>query len=440
MKFTVAMIGLALAVSPIGMFQPAFANTETELASPRMLANEIAHVARGAIRDFYEEDGSRPIWIEGRMIGGNAQIFLQYLEDADVDGLKPSRYRPDRLRLAIARADSGNIRDLAEAEAALSNAFARYVRDIRRVDKDIGYEFADPSLKPERPDEERVLRVAATTSSFDDYIHSMGWMSPLYVRTRDLLKRARTQRLDDHVVDTIRLNLERARYLPPPTVRHIVVDAASARLWYYQAGSEAGTMKVVVGAKETQTPMLIGALNYAVVNPYWNVPDYLVRDNVAKKVLGGRTLASMHMEVLSGWDASASKIDPATVDWTGIAAGTAPLPRVRELPGPHNSMGYVKFLFPNDHGIYLHDTPNRALFAKDDRHVSNGCIRLEKAWVLGEWMMGKGLRKQAKQAGPEQPIPMTATVPVYLTYITVVPTKQGIGILPDVYGLDQMKP
>jgi L,D-transpeptidase YcbB len=199
-------------------------------------------------------------------------------------------------------------------------------------------------------------------------------------------------------------------------------------------------MKVVVGAKETQTPMLAGALNYAVLNPYWNVPDYLVRTNVAKKMVEGRTLASMHMEVLSDWSTNATKLDPATVDWAGVAAATAPLPRVRELPWKYNSMGAVKFVFPNDHGIYLHDTPHRELFAQDDRHLSNGCIRLEKAWVLGEWMMGKALAQQAKKAGAEQPVPMSASVPVYLTYITVAPSDDGgVTLLPDIYGRDMRR-
>jgi L,D-transpeptidase YcbB len=98
-------------------------------------------------------------------------------------------------------------------------------------------------------------------------------------------------------------------------------------------------------------------------------------------------------------------------------------------------MGRVKFMFPNDLGIYLHDTPDRALFAKDNRHFSNGCIRLEDAAGLGLWLLGRPLR--AGSTAPEQPVPLTVPVPVYLTYFTATATKAGVGFLDDVYGRDQ---
>ncbi len=436
------VVGLALAVSP-AFSLPAFAQTETAADAVQQgdaaLASAIRKNARGSVGAFYAGRGFRPLWVDKGLVGPQAQAFLRILDDAALDGLKPSRYKADRLRMAVARADAGGVDDLARADLALSDAFARYVRDVRRV-KRPAIEFADPAMIPERPDSGRVLRVAGLAESFPAHIASMGWMSPLYARTRELLRAGLAQRLDRAIIDTIRLNMERARILPPPTVRHILVDAASAQLWYYQAGKQAGAMKVVVGAKETQTPMLAGALNYAVLNPYWNVPDYLVRTNVAKKMLEGRTLASMHMEVLSDWSTSATKLDPATVDWAAVAAGSVPMPRVRELPWKYNSMGAVKFVFPNDHGIYLHDTPHRELFAQEDRHLSNGCIRLEKAWVLGEWMMGKTLTQQAKKAGAERPLPMSPSVPVYLTYITVAPSRDGgVTLLPDIYGRDKRK-
>src|SRR3546814_7884916 len=87
--------------------------------------------------------------------------------------------------------------------------------------------------------------------------------------------------------------MDRARVRPSPWVRHVEVDASSGRLWYYEAGKQVGTMRVVVGAKETQTPMLVGALTWAIVNPYWNVPTYLARGSIAKKVASGRSLKAM---------------------------------------------------------------------------------------------------------------------------------------------------
>src|SRR3546814_16833714 len=102
--------------------------------------------------------------------------------------------------------------------------------------------------------------------------------------------------------------------------------------------------------------MLAGTPHYAILNPYWNVPVSLAQKSIAKKVLSGRSLKAMGMEVLSDWSASPRVLPPSSVDWAAVAAGTQQV-RLRQLPGRDNSMGRAKFLFPNDEGIYLPDTP-----------------------------------------------------------------------------------
>lgn len=423
-----ALFGATIAVS-----FPAQASSTLRLAAlDGVMEVAIRREAGGKLGKFYESRNYRPLWIEKGLIGRDAQTFLRYLDEADVDGLSDARYKPDKLRQAIAVSDRGDPRDLARAEIALTKAFTRYVQDMRRP-VDTSMEFADASLQPQKMDEIAILRVASM-KDFSRYMQNMGWMNPQYARVRNMMLTATANDEDPRVTDMLRVNLERARVLPSAAVRHIVVDAASARLWYYQDGEQVGTMKVVVGSAKTQTPMLAGYVNWAIVNPYWNIPDYLTRENVARKVLSGRTLESMHMQVLSDWSADPQVIDPSTIDWQAVADGRLDL-RIRELPGPANSMGKVKFLFPNDKGIYLHDTPNRDLFARTNRHVSNGCIRLENAAELGKWMMGKPLDLKSK--GVEQAVPLPVPVPVYLTYLTATHTKKGIAFLDDVYGRDE---
>ena len=240
---------------------------------------------------------------------------------------------------------------------------------------------------------------------------------------------------DDYYDRLIALNLERARLLPGSWVRHVVVDAASARLWYFSKGAQDGTMKVVVGAKESQTPMMAGMVRYATLNPYWNVPSDLVERKLAPKMLAGESFTKKHYEALSDWSANAQILDPASVDWVAVASGRTEL-RVRQLPGGDNAMGKVKFMFPNDLGIYLHDTPSRDLLAKPARQFSNGCIRLEDAQRLGRWFFGKPLAADSDK--PEQHVPLPQPVPVYLTYMTAVPSGSGIQFLPDVYGRDAL--
>lgn len=229
------------------------------------------------------------------------------------------------------------------------------------------------------------------------------------------------------------LNLERARLLPGPWVRHVVVDAASARLWYYSRGQQDGTMKVVAGAVESQTPMMAGMVRYATLNPYWNVPSDLVQRKLSQRILGGATLSELNYEALSDWSANARRLDQSEIDWQSVADGRRQL-RVRQLPGRTNAMGKVKFMFPNDLGIYLHDTPSRDLLAKPERHFSNGCVRLEDAARLGHWFFGEPLTAETDE--PEQHLPLPQPVPVYLTYLTAVPSGDGVQFLPDFYGRD----
>ena len=386
----------------------------------------------GDIKRFYAERGYRPLWVRSGRVGEAAQSLLGWLDSARLDGLKPSSYDPDDLRAALAAAKGGDAGALARAELALSKSFARYVRDQRRP-RDVGMIWADKTLKAKRPDTQAVLRAAAFPKDFDAYMANMGWMSEHYVRLRRLMGDARARGASEQALDRLALNLDRARILPGPWTHHIVVDASSGQLTYYGGGKREGSMRVVVGAAETQTPMLAGTIQWVILNPYWNVPDYLAQRSIAPKVLAGRSLQSLHMEALSDWGPNPRKLSSSEIDWQAVAAGRQLL-RLRELPGSHNSMGKVKFLFPNQEGIYLHDTPDRALLQKDDRHFSNGCIRLEKASELGRWLFQKPLR--AKGKAPEQAVPLPVGVPVYLTYFTAVAVDGGVAFRKDVYGRD----
>ena len=291
-------------------------------AAPQAVAEVIRKKAPGRLRPFYAGRNFAPLWAPNGTIGAEADMLLWYLDSAWYDGLYSANKVRD-LRKAIDRARGGNAAKVAEAEFKLSRAFAKYVIDLRTKPQG-GLTYADPALvPPAKPREENVLRAAAFPQPFSRYMNAMGWMSPHYVRMRNLLMRAVVQRLPLDQQARIRLNLERARALPGAWTSHIVVDASAARLWYYQAGRQEGTMRVVAGKQATPTPMLAGTLHYAIVNPYWNVPPDLVQTNVAVKVLAGRTLRDMNMEALSDWSETAHKVDQRAIDWKAVQAGTA---------------------------------------------------------------------------------------------------------------------
>jgi murein L,D-transpeptidase YcbB/YkuD len=137
--------------------------------------------------------------------------------------------------------------------------------------------------------------------------------------------------------------------------------------------------------------------------------------------------------VLSDWSERARTIDPATVDWQAVAAGRREL-RVRQLPGPDNAMGRMKFMFPNDLGIYLHDTPDRNLLREEARLFSSGCVRVEDAPRLARWLFGRMPEPSSRQ--PEQNVQLLQPVPVYITYLTAAPEGDGVVVRHDVYGRD----
>jgi murein L,D-transpeptidase YcbB/YkuD len=199
----------------------------------------------------------------------------------------------------------------------------------------------------------------------------------------------------------LRLNLDRARALPPSHAgRHVVVDAAGARLLMYEGDRVAGTMKVIVGKDTDPTPEMAAYIRYASVNPYWNIPPDLTERKIAPLVVkeGLGHLRKNGYEVMSDWSTKATVANPKLVDWKAVAAGRQQI-RLRQRPGPLNGMGKVKFMFPNDLGIYLHDTPDRGLFRGSDRSFSAGCVRVEDAQRLARWAVREAAADQDQDRG-----------------------------------------
>jgi murein L,D-transpeptidase YcbB/YkuD len=163
----------------------------------------------------------------------------------------------------------------------------------------------------------------------------------------------------------------------------------------------------------------------------------MIRSLIARNVLdqGLSYLKSHGYQILSA-DGSGEILNPAKVDWHAVAGGRETV-QVRQLPGPGNSMGRIKIPFPNSSDIYLHDTPNKALFAQDDRTLSHGCIRLEDAERLGRWLLGHD--PQAGSRDPEQNVLLPAPVPIYLTYLTAHVDGGQLSFVDDIYGRDEQR-
>jgi murein L,D-transpeptidase YcbB/YkuD len=337
-----------------------------------------------------------------------------------------------RLRQAFAEALEGKPAAVARAELMLSQAFADYVVDRRTPPEGSDMVYVDAELAPPKLTAREVLDEAGAAPSLRAHLAEVRRMHPIY----EGLRRGLASR-DPAQQRIIWANLERARAIPAnPGRRYIVVDAAGARLWMFEDGQVRDSMRVIVGKPSQKTPMLAGLIRFTALNPYWNIPPDLVPTRVAKHVLkeGTGFLRRDRLQLLSDWSDGAHRLDPAKVDWRKVAAGRQLL-RVRQLPGPGNMLSSMKFMMPNDLDIYLHDTPDKASFAQADRRLSSGCVRVEDAARLARWFYDG--RPPVPSGAAEQRVDLPEPVPVYITYLTALPTgKGGIAFQQDVYGRD----
>jgi len=236
----------------------------------------------------------------------------------------------------------------------------------------------------------------------------------------------------------IMINMERAKRLPAPQeqAKYAVVDAGGARLSLWENGRKVDEMKVVVGKAETATPMMAAYIKFASVNPYWNVPPELVKSLIAPRVAaqGVSYLTDREYQVLTDYGDNAQTIDPHTVDWQGVVDGRVEV-RLRRLPSPANSMGMMKFMLPNYFGIYLHDSPEKAHFTKNELWISNGCVRVEDYKRFARWLFN-GRVPSGGDPKVEEEVNLPQPVPVYMTYLTAAATADGVVFLADHYGRD----
>jgi len=234
------------------------------------------------------------------------------------------------------------------------------------------------------------------------------------------------------------INMERAKRLPAPEeqTKYAVVDAGDARLSLWENGRKVDEMKVVVGKAETATPMMAAYIKYASVNPYWNVPPELVKSLIGPRIVsqGVGYLTEREYQVLTSYGEDAQVLDPNTIDWQAVVDGRQDV-RLRRLPSPANSMGMMKFMLPNYFGIYLHDSPEKDHFTKNELWISNGCVRVEDYKRFANWLFG-GYVPRGKDPKVEEEVDLPKPVPVYMTYLTAQPTANGVQFLPDHYGRD----
>jgi len=379
---------------------------------------------------FYAARQSAPVWLGAGQDGSAARDLIAILKRAQVEGLSEGPEIAAQAEAAMARAKNGDRTALVEADRLLSTGWVHYVQLLHRPAP--GMTYAENGITPRTTSPQEILQLASAAPSLDAHLRTVADVNPLYASIRDAAF-AQFQATGVRPDPRILASLEQTRVFPAKG-RYVVVDAASARLMMVQDGQTVDSMKVIVGKSDpsTQTPMLASVIHYATLNPYWHVTPDLVRSLIAKNVLdqGVSYLKVRGYQVMSA-DGSGQILDPATVDWHAVADGSQQV-KVRQLPGPANSMGRIKIGFANASDIYLHDTPNKDLFAQDDRTLSHGCIRLEDATRLGRWLMGRD--PVTASSAPEQNVLLPGPVPIYVTYLTTRVDGGQLSFADDPYG------
>jgi L,D-transpeptidase YcbB len=382
---------------------------------------------------FYASRAHTPLWLTGGAMGEEAGLLLELFRSADLDGIAPAEYI-EQWSAASAAASRGNLDGLAEAEIALSAAFAGYVRQARRVPS-VPVIYGEPGLEV-APSVQAVLTNAASASSLAGYLTDIGWMHPRYSELRTALAAGAHGRRASP--ELLRLNLERARALPAHLRRYVLVDTTAAKLYLYDEGELRHTMRVVVGTPNDPTPMIVSTIYYATLKPYWHVPPDMTAERIAPRVLseGMTYFENGGYEVTTDWSKTGRVLDPAAIDWKAVAAGREEI-FVRQKPGPRNGMGNFKFSFPNELGIYLHDTTAKQLFNEDQRGFSAGCVRLEDAELFGALINGGSPLPEPDR--PETHVLLPKSLPVFITYLTAAVEGEELVRRADPYGWDEQQ-
>ena len=233
-------------------------------------------------------------------------------------------------------------------------------------------------------------------------------------------------------------NMERWRWEPDDYGKfEVEVNIPEFRLWIRKDGEVVHTTRVVVGRPQNQTPVFNNSIKHIVVNPYWNVPASIATNEIKPHLMANPGyLASQNMEMLYG----GKVINASAIDWTQTNINQF---HIRQRPGSGNALGRIKFLFPNEHDVYLHDTPSKSLFSRTFRAHSHGCVRVENPMDFADALLKlepelTAARLEASFGDKERWFNLANHIPVHISYFTLRVDEDGtIRSYGDVYGANK---
>lgn len=411
-----------------------------------------SHVSAGAWKDtheFYARRQQTLAWMVDEQ-GTKVDAAIKTLNSAAAHGLKPADYDEQAIMKLRTLWNSEDAPEKGSPERAqwLAESDVRITAALLTLGRDVAIgrtspQTIDPAWKARR---EAPDFVGTLSSAADADLG--GWLDtikPQHPQYAALQKALADPAMAEHS-GQLALNLERWRWMPDDFgARHILVNIPSFRLDARDANGTPLEMKVVVGTPEHKTPVFSEKMTTTVFSPYWNVPDSIVEGETAPAAARDPSyLSRNNIEILRVSKSGKTPVDPSTVKWDdpeelkGLA--------FRQKPGATNALGHVKFLFPNPYDVYLHDTPADALFARNGRAFSHGCVRVEQPEALAKWVLQDSPEwtdekiSEAMNAGEEEQVKLKQTIPVHIVYFTAWADDSGtVNFIPDVYGYDAVQ-
>jgi len=249
-------------------------------------------------------------------------------------------------------------------------------------------------------------------------------------------------------IEQIRLNLDRIKWLNErDSKRHIIINIPAFTLFFDEDSALRLQMKVITGTRKNPTPVFSNLVRTIVLNPQWNVPKSIIQKEMIPKIFRDpNAMRKEKIEIYSGWGEDAQKVSASSVNWGKYRYSKTVPYRFAQTPGYHNALGKVKFLFPNQFSVYMHDTPTKNLFQQNVRAFSHGCIRLSKPIELLETFstfndnVDFEKAEERLKGTKKEFLNLTEKVPVDVVYLTAYVDYDGVlQFRNDVYGYDNMQ-
>jgi murein L,D-transpeptidase YcbB/YkuD len=396
-------------------------------------------------RAFYENRGFTPAWIDGDRTTPQWKDLVQQLKYSERHGLDAAKYHVtefEQLRADSQTKTSGTRFDLArvpELDARMTFAYLSYAADLLGWDTNPKAIYSNWIAARRREDLAARLSDAVAKGSVRE---SLEGLAPTHQQYKGLQAALMAeQRNPTGKADQIRMNMERWRWVPHDLgERYILINVPAYQMQVMERDKPALSMRVIVGKPDAPTPLFSDQMTYVVFSPYWNIPPDILKNEALPHVAKDPGwLERNNMEVVG---TSGDVVDAAEIDWSDEDEVKAV--RIRQTPGPENALGLVKFIFPNNFSVYLHDTPTDKLFFQDRRALSHGCIRVENPVGLAHYVMSDRPEwtperiSTAMNAQEEKTVKLKSPIPVHIGYWTawVEPDGKTVTYTDDPYGLD----